>query len=329
MQKIVEYSDEKEGEKLDNGKISVIVPIYKVEQYLPKCIDSIINQTYKNLEIILVDDGSPDNCGRICDEYAEKDDRIKVIHQENMGLPGARNSGMDIASGEYIAFVDSDDWLELDMYECLLKQIIENETDAAYCGFFIENETSEISTLPGKVIETNREFCGNIMRSGWIYSVVWNKLMKRRCVAQARFDDKADGTEDSFFWYGVRKNVNSICFYPKPLYHYNKMNDNSATSSKDISKSLIYVREFFVDDVKDEELRQIAVESLVQSYTMLINWAVRRNVRDRCKEWTERFGKYEKDVLRCPNVSMRKKILVFLLFHAKPIYILLCRCSER
>ena len=99
--------------------LSVIIPVYKVEKYLRQCVDSVINQTYKNLEIILVDDGSPDNCGKICDEYAEKDKRVKVIHQLNKGLSGARNTGTEQASGEYIAFVDSDDWLDVHMYEDL------------------------------------------------------------------------------------------------------------------------------------------------------------------------------------------------------------------
>ena len=106
-------------------KTSVIVPIYKVEEYLHRCIDSIINQTYTNLEIILVDDGSPDNCPMICDEYAKKDSRIRVIHKKNGGLSDARNAGLEIATGEYIGFVDSDDWIHKDMYHILYKNIIE------------------------------------------------------------------------------------------------------------------------------------------------------------------------------------------------------------
>ena len=95
--------------------LSVIIPVYKVEKYLRQCVDSVINQTYKNLEIILVDDGSPDNCGKICDEYAQKDRRIKVIHQENQGVSAARNLGTKLAQGEYITYVDSDDWLDVCM----------------------------------------------------------------------------------------------------------------------------------------------------------------------------------------------------------------------
>ena len=116
-------------------RISVIIPVYKVEAYLRRCIDSIINQSFRDLEIILLDDGSPDNCGAICDEYACRDARIHVIHQENMGLYGARNTGMKIASGEYISFVDSDDWMEADAYSQMIQIIDEYHPDMIRFGF--------------------------------------------------------------------------------------------------------------------------------------------------------------------------------------------------
>ena len=114
--------------------ISVIVPVYKVEPFLKRCLDSIVNQTYRDLEIILVDDGSPDSCGDICDEYAKSDSRIKVIHKENGGLSSARNAGIDIATGEYITFVDSDDWIDQEMYEKLHEIITQYDADIAEVG---------------------------------------------------------------------------------------------------------------------------------------------------------------------------------------------------
>ena len=114
-------------------KISIIVPVYKVERYLENCIESIINQTFKDFELILVDDGSPDRCGLICDNYAKKDERIKVIHKKNEGLSAARNSGIQIAKGEYIAFVDSDDCINKNMYETLYDTAIENKSDIVVC----------------------------------------------------------------------------------------------------------------------------------------------------------------------------------------------------
>ena len=114
-------------------KISVIVPVYQVEETLDKCVESIIGQTYKNLEIILVDDGSPDNCPAICDSWAEKDSRIRVIHKENGGLCSARNAGMDIAAGDYLGFVDSDDCIEPDMYQLLVENAASTQADISRC----------------------------------------------------------------------------------------------------------------------------------------------------------------------------------------------------
>lgn len=123
--------------------ISVIVPIYNVEKYLTKCIESIINQTYENLEIILVDDGSPDNCPIICDEYAKRDSRVKVIHKKNGGLSDARNAGLDIATGEYIMFIDSDDFVEIDMMESMMNNMIDNNVDLVVCNIKYIYDNSE------------------------------------------------------------------------------------------------------------------------------------------------------------------------------------------
>ena len=129
------------------SKVSIVVPIYNVEKYLEQCIDSIINQTLKDIEIILVDDGSPDNCPQICDDYAKKDSRIKVVHKKNGGLSSARNAGIEVATGDYIGFVDSDDYIELDMYEKMYSIAIENNVD------FVMSDYYRVSD-GGKVIAT-------------------------------------------------------------------------------------------------------------------------------------------------------------------------------
>ena len=135
------------------NKISVIVPVYKVEPYLRKCIDSIINQDYKNLEIILVDDGSPDSCPAICDEYALKDNRIKVIHKENGGLSDARNAGLDIASGDYIFFVDSDDWIEKETLKECFDLIIKESSDAVITMYYNNAGISETAEAKKSIQE--------------------------------------------------------------------------------------------------------------------------------------------------------------------------------
>ena len=118
--------------------VSVIVPVYKVEFYLSECIESILKQTYQNLEIILVDDGSPDDCGSICDKYAQQDKRIKVFHKNNEGLSEARNYGIERATGDYLSFVDSDDWIEPDMFETLVSVVVVNDSDIVCCGYYRE-----------------------------------------------------------------------------------------------------------------------------------------------------------------------------------------------
>ena len=128
--------------------ISVIVPVYKAEKYLDKCVQSIVNQTYKNLEIILVDDGSPDNCPQMCDEWAKKDSRIKVIHKENGGVSSARNAALDICLGEYAAFADSDDFIEENMLESMMKTAEKAKAEVVVCGFTFEENGQEISKIP-------------------------------------------------------------------------------------------------------------------------------------------------------------------------------------
>lgn len=127
-------------------KVSIIVPIYNVEKYLDRCIQSLVNQTLNDIEIILVDDGSPDNCPQMCDEYAQKDNRIKVIHKQNAGLGYARNSGLDIATGEYVAFVDSDDYVDTSMYKKLYNETINHKYDIVYCGFIVEKKDKSTYT---------------------------------------------------------------------------------------------------------------------------------------------------------------------------------------
>ena len=146
-----------------NSLISVIVPIYNVEKYLDKCVDSIINQTYKNLEIILVDDGSPDNCPKMCDDYAKKDSRIKVVHKENGGLSDARNAGMKVATGEYVSFIDSDDWIDLETFSISMAKI--EECNAQIVAFNIINVATNITQYNNyngtsiTINDVNKEWC--------------------------------------------------------------------------------------------------------------------------------------------------------------------------
>ena len=168
--------------------ISIIVPVYNTEPYLPQCLDSILAQTYTDLEILLIDDGSTDRCGEICNQYAARDPRIRVFHTENRGLSAARNLGLDQAKGDYIGFVDSDDWIEPDMYEVLLQKAEETKADIVECGVYLE--------YPGKTEERKRK--NQIMSgskaiyellNGYLSDCVWDKIWNSKCFRQIRFPE--------------------------------------------------------------------------------------------------------------------------------------------
>lgn len=202
--------------------ISVIVPIYNVEKYLQKCVDSIINQTYKNLEIILVDDGSPDNCPKMCDDYAEKDSRIKVVHKENGGLSDARNVGMEVATGEYVSFIDSDDYISLDFYETLLETIVDNDSDIVECGVvkFYENEKFDKYNDDLKVTNYDTvDALDGLINENPFKQHVWNKLYKSNIALDIPY---AVGklNEDEFWTYQIFGKAKKVTRINKTMYYY-------------------------------------------------------------------------------------------------------------
>ena len=207
-------------------KISIIVPVYNVEQYLPQCIESIINQTYQNLQIILVDDGSPDNSGRICDEYAEKDLRIKVIHKENGGVGSARNEGINYALGEYIYFVDADDYLESELIDICMNTIIKQYPDMLIFGFnkVDKNGLNKKPVIPPAYsindLSTEKDALADIFCSGTGLAV-WDKLIKTKLIKDNNilFDNKKRG-EDFTFVVECLHHTNNLVSISKAMYNY-------------------------------------------------------------------------------------------------------------
>ena len=231
---------------MNNSLISIIVPVYKVEPYLRKCVESIINQTYTNLEIILVDDGSPDNCGTICDEYALKDSRIKVIHKENGGLSDARNAGLDIATGDYIGFVDSDDWIEPQMYGKLLDLLLNYGADMALGGVADDVVTG------GEVKTVKVSDYGNTPRSEDKLSAMrcyffgswaaWDKLYRRELFDGIRFP-MGEINEDEAIVLHLLDRCEKVCYTNEICYHYIKRaNSGSITTSSFSAKKLAWVK---------------------------------------------------------------------------------------
>ena len=206
-----------------NSLISIIVPIYNVEKYLDKCIDSIINQTYTNLEIILVDDGSPDNCPRICDQWALKDQRIIVIHKPNGGLSDARNVGIDMAKGEYYFFLDSDDWIRKDAIQILYSLLNEKDADISCCGVELKDEEGM------SLSKWSDENCPTLMDSDQsmeqylskisIGSIAWNKLYKAELFEEIRYP-VGRLHEDEFTTWKLIFKSHRIAYTPECLYYY-------------------------------------------------------------------------------------------------------------
>jgi glycosyltransferase involved in cell wall biosynthesis len=220
-------------------KISIIVPIYKVEHYLHECINSLVNQTYTNIEIILIDDGSPDNCGKICDKYMQKDSRIKVFHKENAGTASARNVGLDNSTGEWITFVDADDWLEKNALEQILYLI--KHTDAEVIGFnhfYNQNDRQwkRVSINPDPLICSGDEelkwlILGSIFPHYCVVKNkfelaairgVWSKVFKRSFLENnnLRFDKNVNIAEDAIFCLDVFANANKIILHDIHILHY-------------------------------------------------------------------------------------------------------------
>lgn len=181
--------------------ISVIVPVYKVEKYLNRCVKSIIDQTYENLEIILVDDGSPDRCPVMCEAWAEKDSRIKVIHKSNGGLSDARNAGIKVANGELTGFVDSDDWIAPDMYQSLYEAMKADNSDIAACGVEMvweDGTSSRMLTKTGSCVLNREEAMGALIEESWLKQPVWYKLYKADTIRNILFP--AGKYHEDAFW---------------------------------------------------------------------------------------------------------------------------------
>ncbi len=209
---------------MHSEKISIIVPVYQLEEYLEKCINSIIAQTYTNLEIILVDDGSTDNCPAICDRFQAEDPHIKVIHQENGGLSHARNVGMEMATGDYIGFVDSDDWIEPNMYEVLMSALLETGADIAVCDRQIETSTSkpisnDVTSCKIKLYSSEEALRTIIKGGGVIRNTVWNKLYKRNVLSNIHYSE-GKICEDILWTPQSIGNAKLLVYVDCKLYHY-------------------------------------------------------------------------------------------------------------
>lgn len=238
--------------------ISVIIPVYKVEKYLDECVASVLAQTYRNLEIILVDDGSPDRCPFLCDEWASKDNRIKVIHKENGGLSDARNAGIEIAQGEYIAFVDSDDWIVPEMYEHMMRALIRESADICACGIMTCYPDRKVCWGCKEYLCGDSETFLRLLYHNTQYPVAaWNKLYRRECWKTLRFPI-GKICEDAFTTYRLLDSAERIVQIPEFLYCYRIRPQSIMTSS------------FTKQKMDEEEVWRVNYEYMKNWYPKLV-----------------------------------------------------------
>lgn len=305
-------------------KISTIVPVYNVEKYLTKCIDSIINQTYKDLEIILVDDGSTDNSGQICDQYAKKDNRIKVIHKENGGLSDARNVGIKNSTGEYLSFIDSDDYIDKDMIECLYNAITNTNSDIAVCGKYIEGETGKyyLKNVNSQLkIYDSKEALKSILTNNLIDVSACDKLFIKTLFKDIQFP-KNKYFEDMGTIYKLIDLCNSIVHIGSAKYHYIQRQDSITKTKFDMRYNDLYEHmnqlielinkkyNYLTEYVLSYQLQNLI--TIITEYHNSINEDKENYIEIRNKAYKE-LKNNKKNILKSKKIKLTKKIMMILI----------------
>lgn len=306
------------------SKISVIVPVYNVEKFIRRCLDSIINQTLKDLEIILVDDGSTDNSGVICDEYAKLDNRITVIHKENGGLSSARNIGLDFAKGDWIAFVDSDDYIDYKMYEVLYKNAEKNNCDISVCYFEYINQKGISLYNANKKLGINgiydeNEFLSFLYKNSetnLICVCVWNKLYKKEIFRELRFKEIIH--EDEEILNRIYLNKHFIYVTELPLYKYvqnsNSIVNKPITQKNFVSLDILYDR----INIFRKKNMNLYINALINYCELNIQFYHNsRKLRFEYKKYKRDFNNLIFIVLKNKKIKNKTK-LRYIIYYVKP-----------
>ena len=307
----------------DTPLISVIVPIYKVEKYLEKCVKSISSQTYKNIEIVLVDDGSPDNCGKLADNLAKTDPRIKVIHKVNGGLSSARNAGIDVAQGDYIGFVDSDDTIEPFMYEKLFSLLQKENTKLSVCAVNYVYEDGKVLRKKGLGKNVTFDFCQAIieMNSHRYFDMgAWSKLYHRSLFENIRFP-VGKLSEDYYIMYKIFDKAQRISYLDIPCYNY-LQRKNSITRSDKINHDHEYAayEQMLYLDEKHPDMKVIGHTAYASAALTVYDFYLKN--RAKCsKEKMNHFReviKENKEYIDKADYLTKSKKVQFVLFSKSP-----------
>ncbi len=293
--------------------ISVIVPVYNVELYLRKCIDSILAQTYRDLEILVVDDGSTDGSGAICDEYAGKDDRIKVFHTENRGLSAARNLGLDNTTGDWIGFIDSDDWIEPDMYEVLLRKAEETRADIIECGCYADYTTTSYGHLAIQKTVSGIDAVEALIR-GEIRTQVWNKIWRSNLFSEIRFPE-GHSFEDVATTYKLVRNA-TVTGAAENSYHW-KQRKSSISQSHDQQNLIDYwlAHKQRYEDLKDivnEEMKAVLLQFCAYAIARTWVWNLKSDCPSECINEMNVFTRNNYPVFGCSKWPLTLKTTIFL-----------------
>lgn len=311
--------------------VTVIVPIYGVEPYLRACIDSILVQTYPNLEIILVDDGSPDGCPAICDEYARRDGRIRVIHKPNGGLSDARNAALDVVTGAYIGFIDSDDIVEPTMYEAFVAEALATGADVVACGYLTGDLDDPSSDMKRGGVECRRELSAHdatllLLKDDELQNYVWNKLFAARLWEGVRFP-VGQKFEDVNTTYKLIEAASKVVLLPDLLYRYRVRGDGIVKSRKlageiDCVEANLQRYEALAD--RYPEARRLMVDGVLHAMVRVwpLVWQERAQLDGRMRDELDRFARFARE--HAPESGLGDKLgptgrlTLSLIRHAKP-----------
>lgn len=276
--------------------ISIIVPVYNAEKYLKNCVESITRQTITDLEIILIDDGSKDLSSQICDELAKEDKRVKVIHQENMGVSAVRNVGLDIAKGQYIGFVDSDDYIDEDMFEHLLKIMKENNCEISCCNFSKSCKTVNTNTNNKTTVYDSKASLMELALDRNINGYLWNKLINKKLFESMRFCEDISISEDKLILWELLKKCNRVCVSDKVCYHYIQ-HEESLCNSQFSKKRLDILK-------VNMKILNEAQELFPENFDILETKIIEQNIRTSLEISNANY--YEKDVILEISSKMKK-----------------------
>ncbi|WP_047983979.1 glycosyltransferase family 2 protein [Ornithinibacillus californiensis] len=312
---------------MNNIKVSIVVPIYKVEKYIHRCMESILNQTYTNLEIILVDDGSPDNCGAIADEYGKKDYRVRVFHKENGGLSDARNYGMQYVTGEYTMFVDSDDWLQPNMIEEMMKYSLKYQADIVQSAFYYAYEdrlyfdSRYYDEVAEPIVMDRDKVMYELVVNERVKNFAWGKLYRTELIRDIPFK-KGVLFEDVFWAHQVMHLVNKFVLIPQPFYFYLQREDSIVATysprNLDFIKGLRERHRFIemhYQDLVEESYKTILKMSLIHYNLLLQNRQKDKDGKHR-KEIKDYIHAYHRELREASgdDHELHKQLTLFM-FH--------------